>query len=147
MYPLTMRVVEAPRMILQPVFAFFPVLHCPLGLCKLQACPFPDIVFPPLPLSALSSSPFRCSLQDGFGQTWWTLNMTIPLQFASLYNGLRVVRLPNGSWCKMNVLWLILKALFGIYQSLASCYASACGPNMVATLQAFCRMVHDTSMS
>ena len=28
---------------------FFPVLHCPLGLAKLQACPFPDAVFPPLP--------------------------------------------------------------------------------------------------
>ena len=36
----------------------FPVLHCPLGLDKLQACPFPDAVFTPLPLSALSSSPF-----------------------------------------------------------------------------------------
>ena len=37
---------------------FFPVLHCPLGLGELQACPFPDFVFPPLPLSALSSPPF-----------------------------------------------------------------------------------------
>ena len=46
---------------------FFPVLHCPLGLCKLQACPFPDAVFLPLPLSALSSSPFHCALQDGSG--------------------------------------------------------------------------------
>ena len=64
---------------------FFPVLHCPLGLAELQACPFPDVVFPPLPLSALSSSPFHCDLQDGFGHTWWTGNMTIPLQFASLY--------------------------------------------------------------
>ena len=26
----------------------FPVLHCPLRLGKLQACPFPDVVFPPL---------------------------------------------------------------------------------------------------
>ena len=49
--------------------SFFPVLHCPLGLGELQACPFPDAVFPPLPLSALSSSPFHCALQDGFGQT------------------------------------------------------------------------------
>ena len=32
------------------------------------------------------SSPFHCALQDGFGQTWWTGNMTIPLQFASLYD-------------------------------------------------------------
>ena len=28
--------------------------------------------------------PFHCALQDGYGQTWWTGNMTIPLQFASL---------------------------------------------------------------
>ena len=48
---------------------FFPVLHWPLELDELQACPFPDVVFPPLPLSALSSSPFHCALQDGFGQT------------------------------------------------------------------------------
>ena len=46
-----------------------PVLHCPLGPAELRACPFPDVVFPPLPLSALSSSPFHCALQDGFGQT------------------------------------------------------------------------------
>ena len=31
---------------------------------SLQACPFPDVVFPPLPLSALSSSPFHCALHD-----------------------------------------------------------------------------------
>ena len=66
---------------------FFPVLHCPLGLAELQACLFPNVVYPPLPLSALSSSPFHCALQDGFGQTWWTENMTIPLQFASLHGG------------------------------------------------------------
>ena len=44
---------HAPQMILQLVFLIFPVLHCPLGLAELQACPFPDVVFPPLPLSAL----------------------------------------------------------------------------------------------
>ena len=73
--------------ILQPVFSVFP---CPLGLAELQACPFPDVVFLPLPLSASSSSPFHCALQDGFGQTWWTGNMTIPLKFASLYDGQEV---------------------------------------------------------
>ena len=67
--PLTARVVGAPQMILQPVFSLFPVLHCPLGLAELQACPFPVVVFAPLPLSASSSSPFHCALQDGFGQT------------------------------------------------------------------------------
>ena len=30
--------------------------------------------------------PFHCALQNGFGQTCWTGNMTIPLQFASLYD-------------------------------------------------------------
>ena len=66
---------------------FFPVLHCPLGLGELQACLFFDVVFPPLPPSTLSSSPFHCALQDGFGQTWWTGDMTLLLQFVSLYNG------------------------------------------------------------
>ena len=89
MNPLTVRVVEAPQMFLQPFFffffcsPFFPVLHRPLGLAELQACPFPEVVFPPLSLPALPSSPFYCALQDGFGQTWWTGNVTIPLQFAS----------------------------------------------------------------
>ena len=71
---------------------FFPVLHCPLGLGRFQACPFPDVVFPPLPKSTLSSSPFHCDLQDGFGQIWWMGDMTIPLQFASLYERQEVFR-------------------------------------------------------
>ena len=54
--PLTARVVWASQMISQPVSSTFPVLHCPLGLGELWACPFPNAVFPPLFLSALSSS-------------------------------------------------------------------------------------------
>ena len=68
-YPLTVEVVWSPQMTTQPVSSIFPVLHCPLGLGELQACQFPFVVFPPHPLSALSSSPFQCALQDGFGQT------------------------------------------------------------------------------
>ena len=67
--PLTRGSLRHHRLIHYQVPPFFPVLHCPLGLSKLQACPFPDVVFTPLPLSALSSSPFHCTLQDGFGQT------------------------------------------------------------------------------
>ena len=74
----------------QPVSSIFTVLHCPLGLSELQTCPLPDVVFPPLLLSALSSSSFHCALQDGLSQTWWTGNMTIPLQFAFLYGGQEV---------------------------------------------------------
>ena len=73
---------------------FFSVLNCPLGLGELQACPFPD-VFRALLLSAVSSSPFLCALQDGFGQTWSTGDMTILLQFASLYNGQKVFVWPD----------------------------------------------------
>ena len=68
-YPLTTKVDRAPQMLHNQFLPFFSVLHCPLGLSELQACPFPDVVFQPLLLSALSSSPFHCTLQDGFGQT------------------------------------------------------------------------------
>ena len=99
-YPLTARVVGAPQMKSQPAFSIFPVIHCPLGPAELQACPFPDVVFPPLPLSALSSTPFHCALQDGFGQTRWTGNMTIPLQFVSFYDGQEVFVRSN---CLLNL--------------------------------------------
>ena len=46
-YPLTPGVIGAPQMISQ-FSPFFPVLHYPLGPAKLQACPFPNVVFPPL---------------------------------------------------------------------------------------------------
>ena len=61
-YPLTARVVGAPQMISQPVSSIYPVLHCPVGLGELLACLFPDVVFPPLLLSAWSSFPFHCAL-------------------------------------------------------------------------------------
>ena len=48
-------------------FSLFSTALWDLG--ERQACPFPDVVFPPLPLSALSFSPFHRALQDGFGQT------------------------------------------------------------------------------
>ena len=92
-YRLTTRVTWTPQMISQPISSFFfifSVLRCPLGLGELQACPFPNVVFLPLPLSDLSFFPFHCALKDGFGQTWWMGDMTIPLQFASLYDGQEV---------------------------------------------------------
>ena len=68
--PLTTRGVRHHRWFRNQFPPFFPVLHCPLGVGKLQACPFPEVVFPPLPLSALSSSPFHCALQDGFDRPY-----------------------------------------------------------------------------
>ena len=78
------------RLFLNQFPPFFSVLHCPVGLGELQICPFPGIVFPLLPLSALPSSSFHCAMLDGFGQTWWTEDMTGPLQFVSLYDGQEV---------------------------------------------------------
>ena len=68
---------------------FLSVLHCPLGLSELQACPFLDAVFPPLFLPVLSSSPFHCPLQDGFGQTWWTGDTEPLTQANDLYGSRR----------------------------------------------------------
>ena len=68
--PLTARVVWGTTDDFATSFLhFFPVLHRPLGLAERQACPFPNVVYPSLPLSALSSFLFHCALQDGFGQT------------------------------------------------------------------------------
>ena len=67
-YPLSTRVVWAPQMMSQPVSSINPVFHCPMGLGELQARPFPEVVFPPLPLSALSSSPFYCACKMVLGR-------------------------------------------------------------------------------
>ena len=48
--------------------SFFSFLHCPLGLGELQACPFPDVVFPPLFRSASSSCTFSLCLARWFWQ-------------------------------------------------------------------------------
>ena len=55
---LTALVDVAPQMTSQPVSSIFPCFPLPSGTCELQARPFPDVVFRPLFLSALSSSPF-----------------------------------------------------------------------------------------
>ena len=57
--PLTARVVGAPQMILQPDFSIFPCSSLPSGTCR---TPFPDVVFPPLPLSALSPFTVPCKM-------------------------------------------------------------------------------------
>ena len=84
---LTARVVGAPQMISLPVSFIFPVLHCPLGLAELQACPFPDVVFPPLPLSSLSSSPLSLCLARWFWPDLMNERHDHTTAVASLYDG------------------------------------------------------------
>ena len=81
-------------------FLHFPVLHCPPGLRELQACPFPDVVFPHLPLSALSYFPLLPCLARWF---WPDLtngrhDHTSRVSDSLRLSGLRVVRSPAGSW-------------------------------------------------
>ena len=52
-------------------FLHFDCSPLPSGTCRTPGLSIPRCCLPtsPLPLSALSSSPFHCALQDGFGQT------------------------------------------------------------------------------
>ena len=80
---------------------FFPVLHCPLGLAELQDCPFPDIVFKTsssvcfvfFPLSLCLARWFWPDLMNGIHDH--TTAVCVSLRWSG---GLRVVRLPAGSW-------------------------------------------------
>ena len=95
------RVVGVPKMTSHPFLHFSPLSTVLLDLAKSKPGPFPHVVFPPpffffssssssFSWSALSSSAFYCALQNSFGVTWWTGDMSIPLQFASLYVGQEV---------------------------------------------------------
>ena len=61
--------VWAPQMTSQPVSSIFLCSPMPSGTCWTPGLSIPDVVFPPIFLSALSSSPFHCAVQNGFGQT------------------------------------------------------------------------------
>ena len=97
-YPLTAGIVGAPQMTSQPVFSVFP--HCPQGLGELQACPFFDVVFPPVLLSALFSSHFTLCLERWFwpylmnGRHDHTTSVCTSLPWSGC---LLVVRFPAGS--------------------------------------------------
>ena len=89
-YPLTARVVGAPQMISQPVSSIFPCSPLPSGTWRTPVLSIPWCCLPTASSVGLVFFPFHCALQDGFGQTWWTGDMTIPLQFSSLYHGQEV---------------------------------------------------------
>ena len=102
-------------------FVHFSVLYCPLRLGELLAYPFPDVVFLPLLLSALSSSPFHftvpcntvlarpheqemsirlhfVSLYDGSLNACWILAWTPLLVTCSLYEMCSILRSTSFSW-------------------------------------------------
>ena len=84
-YPLTVGVVRAPKRNSQPVSSIFLCSPRPLGTLQTPGLFFPDNVFPSVfVLSALSSSPFHCAMQDGFdGQETCPYHLIL---HRSLYN-------------------------------------------------------------
>ena len=86
-YPLIARIVGAPQMTSQPVSSIFPCPPLPSGTWRTPGLSIPSCCLPTYSSACLVFFPFHCALQDGFGQTWWTGDMSISLQFASLYDG------------------------------------------------------------
>ena len=85
-YPLNEGVVGAPQMTSQPVSSIFSLFSAAIwdlaNSRPVHSLMLSSHLFFCLPLSSV---PFHCTLQDGFGQTWWTGDMSIPLQFAFLF--------------------------------------------------------------
>ena len=103
-----MRVTGAPQMTSRPISPLFSVLHFPLGLGKLQACPFPDVIFQPLPLSALSFPPFSLCLARWFWPdliNWRHVHTTSVCVSLRWSKGFHVVWLPAGSWHRLPCWW------------------------------------------
>ena len=102
-YPLTARVVGAPQMISQPISSIFPCSPLPSRTWRMQVCPFPDVVFPPLPLSALFPPPptlLLCLARRFWPglMSRWHIHTTAVCVSSRWSAGLRVVRLPAGSF-------------------------------------------------
>ena len=85
-YPLTARVVGAPHIILQPVSSIFPGSPLPSRTWRTPGMSIPWCCLPTSSSVWLVLFPLSLCPQDGFSKTWWTGDMTIPLQFASLYD-------------------------------------------------------------
>ena len=82
--------------------SFSSVLHCPLGLGELQVWPFPDVVFPPRLLSALSAAPFYCKIVlVRLMNEKLVPTTSVYVSFLPWSGGLHVVPLTAGSWQRL----------------------------------------------
>ena len=84
--PLTARVVGAPQMISQPVFSVFPCSPLPSGTCRTPGLSSPLCCRPTSSPACLVFFPLSLCLAGWFWPDLINGNMTIPLQFVSLYN-------------------------------------------------------------
>ena len=88
-YPLTARVVGAPQMISRPVFSIFPCSPLPSGTWRTPGLSIPWCCLPTSSSACLVFfPPFTVPCKMAFARP--DGDMTIPLQFASLYGGQEV---------------------------------------------------------
>ena len=105
-YPSTARVGGAPQMASQPVSSFFFSPFSTALWDSVNSRPVHSLMLSSHLFSCLPcfSSPFHCAVQGGFGQTWWTGDISIPLQFVLHYRrsgGLCVVWFHARSWHRL----------------------------------------------
>ena len=99
--PLTARVVGAPRMILQPVFSIFPCSPLPSGTFQTPGLSIPWCCLPTSSSVCLVFFPLSLCLARWFlpdlmnGRHDHTTAVSVSLRSSG---GLRVVRIPAGSW-------------------------------------------------
>ena len=100
-YPLTVRVVGAPQMILQPVLSIFPCFPLPSGTSWTPGQSIPWCCLPTSSSVCLVFFPLSLCLARWFwpdlmnGRHDHTAGVCVSLWWSG---GLRVVRLPAGSW-------------------------------------------------
>ena len=85
-FSLTAKVVGAPQMISQPVSSIFPCSLLPSGTWKTPGLSIPWCCLPTSSSVCLIFFPPSLCLARWVGQTWWTGDMSTPLQFASFYS-------------------------------------------------------------
>ena len=76
-YPLTARVAGAPQMIPQSVSSIFLCSLMPSGTWRTPGLSIPWCCLPTSSSVCLVFLPLSLCLQDGFGQIWWTGDMSI----------------------------------------------------------------------
>ena len=81
-YPSTARIVGTSQMPSQPVSSIFPCSPLPSGTWRTPGLSIPWCCLPtPFPVCLVfPPPPHNCTLQDGFGQTWWKRDVSIALK-------------------------------------------------------------------
>ena len=93
-------VVAAPQMTSQPVSSIFLCSPLPSGTWRLQVCPFPHVVFPPLFLSDVSS--VRCKMVLARPDERDLCLYHFSLRLFRMVGRTSCGRLPAGAWHRLH---------------------------------------------